>query len=145
MKPILKSVATVHGMSGEVSVNHSEKHTFSKLLSIHQKKMFWGIFIVFGPGSLIPIERMMNSDKYKDILANYLFFILSDIDSRAGKIFQQDLAPCHISKKMQTFFAQTGINLLDWPGNSPALNPIENFWAIIKKTFLNMIVLQKYC
>ena len=34
MKPILKSVATVHGMSGEASVNHSEKHTFSKLLSI---------------------------------------------------------------------------------------------------------------
>ena len=52
----------------------------------------------------------MNSDKYKDILANYLVPILSDSDSRAGRVFQQDLAPGHILKKMQIFFAQTGIN-----------------------------------
>ena len=88
---------------------------------------------MFGPGSLIPIERMMNSDKYKDILANYFLPILFDSDSRAGRVFQQDLAPCHTSEKIQTFFAQTGINLLDWPGNSPDLNPIENHWAIIKR------------
>ena len=92
-----------------------------------------GFFTVFGPGSLIPIEGMMNLHKYKDILANYLLPILSDSDSRAGKVFQQDLAPCHISKKMQTFFAQTGIALLHCPGNSPDLNPIQNLWAIIKR------------
>ena len=33
------------------------------------KNMFWGFFTVFGPGSLIPIEGMMNSDKYKDIFS----------------------------------------------------------------------------
>ena len=75
----------------------------------------------------------MNSDEYKDILANYLLPILCDSDFRAGRVFQQDLTPCHISKKMQTFFAQTGITLLDWHGNSPGLNPIENLWVIIKR------------
>ena len=95
--------------------------------------MFWDFFTVFGPGSLIPIEGMMSSDKYKDILANYSLPILSDSDSRAGRVFEQDLAPYHTSKKMQTFFAKTGINLLDWPGNSPDLNPIKNLWAIIKR------------
>ena len=95
--------------------------------------MFWGFFTVLGPGSLIPIEGMMNSDKYKDILANYLLPILSDNDFRARRVFQQDLASCNTSKKMQTFFAQTDINLLDWPGNSPDLNPIENLRAIIKR------------
>ena len=75
----------------------------------------------------------MNSDKYKDILANYLLPILSDSDFLAGRVFQQDLSPCHTLKKMQTFFAQTGITLLDWPGNSPDLSPIKNLWAIIKR------------
>ena len=75
----------------------------------------------------------MNSDKYKDILANYLLPILSDSDSLVGRVFQQDLSPCHTSKKMQTFFAQTGITLLDWPGNSPDLIPIENLWATIER------------
>ena len=94
--------------------------------------MFWVSFTVFGPGSLILIERIMNSDKCKNILANYVLPILSDSDSREGRVFQQDLASCHISKKIQTFFAQTGVTLLDWPGNSSYLNPIENLWAIIK-------------
>ena len=95
--------------------------------------MFWCFFTVFKPGSLIPIEGIMNSDKYKDILANYLLPILSNSDSIAGRVFQQDLSPCHTSKKMQTFFVQTDITLLDRPRNSPDLSSIENLWATIKR------------
>ena len=48
-------------------------------------------------------------------------------------IVQQDNVLCHTSKKMLTFFKQAKLTVLDWPGNSPNLNPIENLWAIIKK------------
>ena len=75
--------------------------------------MFWGFFTVFGSESLITIEGMINSDKYKDILANHLLPILSDSDCRAGRVFQQDFTPCHTSKKMKMFFAQTSITLSD--------------------------------
>ena len=75
----------------------------------------------------------MNSDKYKGILGNYWLPILSDSDFQSGRVFQQDLSPCHTSKKIQTFFVQTGITLLDWPRKSLDLSPIENLWATIKR------------
>ena len=28
---------------------------------------------------------------------------------------------------------ERGVNVLDWPGNSPDLNPIEEVWNIMKK------------
>jgi transposase len=34
------------------------------------------------------------------------------------------------------FFDESGLEILDWPGNSPDISPIENFWAIIKQRLL---------
>lgn len=53
-------------------------------------------------------------------------------------IFQQDLAPCHASKMVKKFFADKGIQCLDWPGNSPDINPIENLWSICKTRLRTM-------
>ena len=80
------------------------------------KKMLWGFFTVFGPGSLIPIKGMMNLDRYKDILANYLLPILSDSDSRAGRVLSAGSRTLPYLNENANFFAQTCITLLDWPG-----------------------------
>ena len=100
------------------------------------KKMFWGSFSAKGLGRLISVEGMMNSDRYKAILETHLLPSMTRDFPDGDGIFQQDLAPCHTSRKMRTFFEESTVEVLDWPGNSPDINPIENLWAIIKQRLL---------
>ena len=63
------------------------------------KKMFWGSFAAKGPGRLIIIQGMMNSDKYQATLQSHVLPLLERDYADGDCIFQQDLAPFYTSKK----------------------------------------------
>jgi transposase len=75
----------------------------------------------------------MNSERYEKLLENHL---LPSTLMHRSEYFLQDRTPYHASKKIKTFLETNNIKTVGWPGNSPDLNPLENYWTHIK----NMLV-----
>jgi transposase len=96
--------------------------------------MVWGCFSgARGRGGLyfLPKNLTMNGERYRTVLENHL---LPFMRIHRSKWFLQDGAPCHKSKVVMSKLKEMEkeFKVLDWPGNSPDLNPIENCWAYMK-------------
>lgn len=95
----------------------------------------WGAFSSKGVSMLKRVQGNLNSQRYQAEIINDIknvceCLVFPDKDY----IFQQDLASCHNSLSTRQFLEDNNVKVLDWPGNSPDCNPIENIWNHLKRT-----------
>ncbi len=87
-----------------------------------------------GVGPLCFLKSTVNAAIYQEILEHFMLPSADKLYGDTDFIFQQDLAPAHIAKGTKSWFNDHGVTVLDWPANSPDLNPIENQCIVNRKT-----------
>ena len=94
----------------------------------------WGVFIGFhkSPLVLIPEGERTTNDLIQNVYDGTLSAFYFMHDHPHHLTLMEDSAPVHRSKLAQQRRIAYGIQKLNWPPNSPDLNPVELLWKLVK-------------
>lgn len=106
--------------------------------------MVWSVISGKGTGRLYIVEKTMKQDQYKKVLETRLMPQMNEwFPGDEKPIFMHDGAPCHKAKSISAYLKAKNIDVLDWPGNSPDMNPIENVWELLKREIAKKCITNK--
>ena len=93
--------------------------------------MFWGSIHYNGVGPLVCIEGNFKHDDYIELLEEYILKTKAKLRVTSFRL-QDDNSSIHRAKEVNLFKSRNNITTLNWPANSPDLNPIEEIWSLWK-------------
>lgn len=108
--------------------------------------MVWGGFSYDGVGELVKIDGKMDQNYYHRLLSQHI--IPSGLSLLGnGFIFQQDNDPKHTSKLCQNYLlskqSEGILKVMEWPPQSPDVNPIELLWDELDRQIRQMHITSK--
>ena len=93
----------------------------------------WGAMSYRGTGFLTALKGNLNASGYIDILENSAIPSAHCLGYGDNFFLQDDGAPCHRSRIVETWKGEHDIRSIVWPPQSPDWNPIENLWQDLGK------------
>jgi hypothetical protein len=94
--------------------------------------MVWSCISTRGVGVLVAMEGTINAAKYLEVIRDH---VTNEGIKLCGPdfIMQQDNAAIHKARIITAEFARMNRDVMEWPPQSPDLNPIENAWTNLKE------------